>query len=79
MQHTLHGPGYSVIMFLPCAEVYVWFNPVDYNVSEDAGVVTLMIERLGANGIPLNVSITTQDLNATGMLTQGQSGLFGAV
>ena len=48
--------------------VYVWFNPVGYNVSEDAIVATLMIERIGANGIPVNISITTQDLNATGMV-----------
>ena len=53
-------------MFFHYAVVYVWFNPVGYNVSEDAGVATLMIERIGANGIPVNISITTQDLNATG-------------
>ena len=47
--------------------VYVWFNPVSYYVSEDAGVATLTIERTGANGIPVNISITTQDINATGM------------
>ena len=49
------------------AVVYAWFNPVVYNLSEAAGVAALMIERVGANGIPVNISITTQDINATGM------------
>lgn len=46
--------------------VLLWFNPVTYYVSEDAGVVIMTIERRGANGIPVNVSITTVNLNATG-------------
>ena len=48
--------------------MHVWFNPFVYNVNEDAGVATLIIERIGANGIPVNISITTQDLDATGMV-----------
>ena len=56
------------LMFFPCTVVYAWFNPIGYNVSEDAGVATLMIQRIGANGIPVNISITTQDINATGMV-----------
>ena len=46
--------------------VFLWFNPVTYYISEDAGVVIMTIERRGANGIPVNVSIITVDLNATG-------------
>ena len=46
-------------------------------MSEDAGVVTLIIERIGANGIPVNISITSQDLNATGMLNTSTVQTFG--
>ena len=56
------------LIFFSCAVVYAWFNPIGYNVSEDAGVATLMIERIGANGIPVNISVTTQNVNATGMV-----------
>ena len=46
--------------------MYVWFNPVSYQVNEEDGVVTLNIERRGANAIPVNVSVTSLDINATG-------------
>lgn len=46
--------------------MFVWFNPVTYNIFEDAGVLTISIERRGGNEIPVHVVVTTQELNATG-------------
>ena len=46
--------------------VFVLFNPMEYNVFEDTGQVTVAIEKIGANEIPVNVSVMTQDVNATG-------------
>ena len=56
----------SISFISTCTVVFLWFNPVTYYISEDAGVVIMTIERRGANGIPVNVSIITVDLNATG-------------
>lgn len=54
----------------PRSVVYVRFNPVEYSVAENDGVVTLTVEKIGASGIPVNVTVTTQDINATGKTCQ---------
>ena len=56
----------SPLLNLSCSVVYVWFNPVYYEVYEGDGVITMTVERSGTNSIPVNVSVVTQDINATG-------------
>ena len=53
--------------FLLYTVVVIGFNPTEYNVSEGAGVVTLMTERRGATAQPLAVNISTNDFASTGM------------
>ena len=52
--------------FLLYAVVIVGFNPTEYNIGENAGVVTLMVERRGAIAEPLTVNISTNDFTSTG-------------
>ena len=39
---------------------------MNYEVYEGDGVITMTVERSGTNSIPVNVSVVTQDINATG-------------
>ena len=55
--------------FIDSAVVEVGFNPTMYNASEDAGVVTLTIERMGAAAQPVTVTVFTTDPTADGIGT----------
>ena len=44
----------------------IGFNPTEYNVSEGAGVVSMVIERRGAIAQPVTVSILMNDFISTG-------------
>ena len=46
--------------------VQIGFNATDYNVSEDVGRVTFLIEKQGTNERDVTVSFSTADSSATG-------------
>lgn len=46
--------------------IVVGFNPMEYNISEGDGVVTLTVERRGATVQPAMVNVTLGDLIVTG-------------
>lgn len=50
--------------YLTCLVVVVGFNPTVYNISEDAGVVTLKVERRGATAQRFTVTLSTRWLTA---------------
>ena len=47
--------------------VVIGFNPTEYNVSEGAGAISLMIERRGAIAQPVTVNISTNNFISTGI------------
>ena len=51
------------------ADVMIGFNPTDYTVSEDGGIVTFFIQKVGSNERDVTVFFSTVDGSATGKTT----------
>ena len=49
-------------------KVCIKFNQVEYKVSEEEGIVTLSLSKEGMNDIPIHITVSTEDGNATSTL-----------
>ena len=68
-QGVTTGPAdTATIDILDNDQVEVVFNPTEYNVSEDAGVVTLILNANRPASFQYTVEVLTQDGTATGNL-----------
>ena len=49
-------------------KVCIKFNQVEYKVSEEEGIATLSLSKEGMNDIPIHITVSTEDGNATSTL-----------
>ena len=46
-------------------KVCIKFNQVEYKASEEEGIATLLLSKEGMNDIPIHITVSTKDGNAT--------------